>query len=204
MNADLYFFTSLPPLPEGAARRRVYVDESLDDDMVALLKGRGWDVIDLRLMPRTTTGDKIAVLQSTLEAVNFGSITRTKDQLKMIEAEGRLYGVFKGGEVEEATTSKDDERRVLTEQEIMQLFRYAKRPKNRSANHRKDGSTRKLYGIVLTKKLQNLEAAGYHDIANRLRIAHGDVRVLIEAGLLAEDGGELPDGHVPKTVEGAT
>ena len=82
--------------PEASAKERpkaLYVNESLTGDVASLLRVRGWNPVDVRLLPNTSDADRAEAVKCTLEGVRIGTIQADKERLRHLELEARIYGL---------------------------------------------------------------------------------------------------------------
>lgn len=71
----------------------LYVAETVSQADTVALKNRGWTVVDVRVLPSKSDGDRADSVKKWLEGVRVGSIIADKDIIKIVELEARAYGL---------------------------------------------------------------------------------------------------------------
>jgi hypothetical protein len=84
-----------PSAPEEERPKALYVNEGLPEVVTDWLREeRGWKVVDVRVMPNRSDGDRAESVKAFLEGVRCGSIEASKDLLRYIELEARICGLL--------------------------------------------------------------------------------------------------------------
>ena len=155
---ELSYFLSLPEVPQKQRPKVVYHEQNLAAEVKDTLKARGWEPVDVRLLPNITDADKAHRVKSLLEGASLGSIELSKDRLKYVELEAKIVGLIGTKEVGGETSDK------LDKAGLEALFPFAtSAPKST-----------KLKGVALSSKVKKLEEAGRSDLAEILKSNGGD------------------------------
>ena len=95
MSDELDKWRKWPPAPEEERPKALYVNEGLPKVVTDWLRSdRGWKVVDVRVMPNRSDGDRAESVKAYLEGVRCGSIEASKDLLRYIELEARICGLL--------------------------------------------------------------------------------------------------------------
>lgn len=167
----------LQDLPDnlGKAPLDVYVDQSVDHDTIALLKARGWSVVDVRLEP-----DPVAYIEKYLDGVARGTIEPDDKRMKWFDAAMKARGINnrKESDIKPKETKKDISVQELfgikkrKEDNLADMYKHPEkdqklgRPKGA-----KDKTPRKkntvLTGAALANKVRALRKKGRHAEAEK-------------------------------------
>ena len=85
-----------PSAPRHERPKNLYLAAGLSPDLSSILEGRGWRVIDVRVLPNQTDGARAEALKATLEGIRQGTIEADKDKLRWLELEAKVYGLLTG------------------------------------------------------------------------------------------------------------
>lgn len=102
---DQVDFSSWPEVPEAQRPKKLYVNKTLDPLQVLGLLQKGWELVDVRLLPGESDADRAAAVKAWLEGARQGSITVDPKELKHLELEARIVGLI--GSREGPSTTKD-------------------------------------------------------------------------------------------------
>lgn len=106
----------LPPVPAEKRPRRLPHAETLSLEISERLVEFGWAPTDVRLMPSDNVDQRRDVVLAWLEGVRLGTISPDQRQVKFIELEARLCGLYTGKETPKGKESIDNK----TLDELMQ------------------------------------------------------------------------------------
>ena len=93
MSEDLL---SWPAAPLDSRPKSLFVNSGVPDDVVSILDAKGWRVVDVRLLPNQSDGDRAEALKCNLEGIRQGTILAEKDRLRWLELEAKVYGLLTG------------------------------------------------------------------------------------------------------------
>lgn len=106
-------------MPKESRPKSLYVNQPLGPEDQAGLIDKGWQTIDVRVLPNKSDNDKATTLKAWLEGVRQGSIILDKDIIKLIELEARTYGLV-GQKTIEKPRSTDDAQDTVDE--LLDMF----------------------------------------------------------------------------------
>jgi hypothetical protein len=84
-----------PEVPQELRPKPLYVREQLASNEKEVLEKRGWNLIDVRILPARTDGERAEAVKATLEGIRQGSITNITDAsiVRFLELETKIYGM---------------------------------------------------------------------------------------------------------------
>lgn len=83
-----------PNVPETQKDKRLPHVGEIDESGAAVLSSKGWNPIDVRIMPSANDHDKAEQVKAWLEGVRLGVIEPDPKILKFVELEARTYGLL--------------------------------------------------------------------------------------------------------------
>ena len=86
--ADL---ASLPPVTE---RRELYIAQGIESTLMKLLTSRGYDIIDVRALPRTDPYEHQRAILAWIQGLSEGSIVANEERRKLLELEAKAHGLL--------------------------------------------------------------------------------------------------------------
>lgn len=107
-----------PPAPEDERPKALYVSELLPDVVGEWLAGQGWLVLDVRLLPNRSDGDRAEAVKAYLEGVRVGSIEPGKDRLRYLELEAKICGLLSN------KSRADDSMPTVTEETLEKVLDF--------------------------------------------------------------------------------
>lgn len=164
------FLKSLPKSP--TAKRPLYVNRSVSDELSVELGEKGWVVTDTRLI-----ADPVKRIEAMLDGAVFGSINLGLDDLKSLEFAAKIYGIANR---KEADRPKEEKKGDV---KIEDLLKFGKKrdenvdglinPTKRNTYKPKPTKDlkpkkRKLSGFVLDTKVAKLRKQHKHEEADRI------------------------------------
>ena len=105
-------FDNWPEVPPELRPKRLPHSGLISEAWSAELTRRGWEVVDVRLLPNETDHDRAEAVKAWLEGMRLGTIEIGKDAAKSLELEARVYGLLslnKFGLSDVPMSSVDDE-----------------------------------------------------------------------------------------------
>lgn len=99
-------FLHWPEVPEEQRPKKVYHRGLIKPEWAAILHNKGWDPIDVRLLPNATDTDRAEALKAWLEGIRYGTIEADPKQAKWLELEARVYGLHAGKGIPNASGDK--------------------------------------------------------------------------------------------------
>lgn len=82
---------SLPPVAE---RRELYVAQAISPELQKTLISRGYDIIDVRALPRTDPYEHQRAILAWIQGLSEGSIAANEEKRKMLELEAKAHGLL--------------------------------------------------------------------------------------------------------------
>ena len=79
--------------PHVQAKELYHVGD-LEIHELGYLEKRGWIVIDIRVLPNESDGDRATCLKNHLEGIRMGTIMPVKEGLRHLELEAKIYGLI--------------------------------------------------------------------------------------------------------------
>jgi len=181
-------FIGWPEAPEDERPKKLPVDFALEKKDAAALIAKGWEPIDVRVLPNKTDGDRAEAVKAYLEGARLGTITLTAPQIRHLELEAKIYGLLSVRNSATLNVEKPESdaldallsfsspraapaavQKIVTSPEQVKQPRKNGRPKGS-----KDKRPRSLGGVALLNKIKRLQRIGRDDEAIRLR-AQGTV-----------------------------
>jgi len=83
-----------PEVPQAQRPKKLFVASGIASPEVALLSTRGWELVDIRLLPAETDDERRTGIKACLEGIRLGSINATDGVAKYIELEAKIYGLL--------------------------------------------------------------------------------------------------------------
>jgi hypothetical protein len=112
--SDLQFdFDDLPVVPEDQRPRRLYVAQTLSSDAQLGAKARGWEVIDVRVLPSFSMEERRTAVLAYLEGSRCGSLALARSQLDALELEAKACGILGTKGLDEKPKEEIDEEDLL-------------------------------------------------------------------------------------------
>lgn len=90
----LFDVESWPPVPSADRPKPLYVNETLAPEAEATLTQRGWQIVDVRLLPDHSDQERAAAIQATLTGLRVGSIPNRAGLKEYLELEGKTCGLI--------------------------------------------------------------------------------------------------------------
>ena len=109
-------WTLWPSVPQAKRQKKLFLASTLTEAQAATLTAKGWDLVDIRLLPAETDEERGAGLKACLEGIRLGSIVATDGVAKYIELEAKIYGLL--SQKEQVTTKQLD---AATLQELLSV-----------------------------------------------------------------------------------
>lgn len=105
-------FLEWPEVPVESRPRKLFVNELVDKSVSVILSARGWQVVDVRILPGDNDVERSEAVQATLSGARTGSIILSSQQLRGVEIAARACGLVGNKETVapeaiEDTTSAD-------------------------------------------------------------------------------------------------
>lgn len=82
---------SLPPVVE---RRELYVAQGIGPTLTKLLTQRGYDIVDVRALPRTDPYEHQRAILAWIQGLSEGSIVANEERRKLLELEAKAHGLM--------------------------------------------------------------------------------------------------------------
>ena len=82
-----------PDVPEKQRPKRLPHAGAIDKDAVEILRTKGWEPIDVRLLPNASDAERGSALKATLEGIRFGTIACEASMQKFLDLEARSLGL---------------------------------------------------------------------------------------------------------------
>lgn len=89
-------WSTWPDVPEDQRPKELYHNYRLDAEDAGLLMEKGWEPLDVRLLPNKTDADKAESLKACLEGLRMGAIKLQQGIARYIEVEARILGLTSG------------------------------------------------------------------------------------------------------------
>lgn len=97
-----------PLVPPQLRPKPLFVNEFLSEEDLSLLKERGWDVQDVRLLPNSSMAERQRVVLAWLEGLRNGSIQAHPKIYDTLELEAKTCGLTQAKEPTEKPKSLDN------------------------------------------------------------------------------------------------
>lgn len=94
MDEGIIDLLTFPEVPLENRPQCIYIDYLLDAETVEAMRGRGYQVIDVRSLPNATDGDRAESVKAHLQGVRQRTILPTEGAIRYIELEARIYGLL--------------------------------------------------------------------------------------------------------------
>lgn len=108
---------SWPIVPDGAgSRRRFYTNLPLSMEQTLALQNRGWDVIDVRLLPEDTDAERQTCVRAWLWGLNNGTISPPNPKIyDILDLKAKACGLVGNKEASQdvGKVNKDDLQQLL-------------------------------------------------------------------------------------------
>lgn len=88
-------FKDWPDVPVDQRPKRLF-HRGIVGEWELPLRVKGWDPVDVRLLPNATDHDRAEALKAWLEGIRYGTIEADPKQAKWLELESRVYGLHAG------------------------------------------------------------------------------------------------------------
>lgn len=82
-----------PNVPQNQQPRKFWTNQNIDDIEKMALQDKGWEVVDVRLMPETTDQERQEVVRAYLWGVTNGTIPNTKALLDVLDLKAKACGL---------------------------------------------------------------------------------------------------------------
>lgn len=83
-------------MPKEQRPKKLYHAGGIEESTLSSLIERGWDPIDVRLLPNETDEDRRLALKARLEGIRYGTIDMDPKLSKWMELEAKVYEIHKG------------------------------------------------------------------------------------------------------------
>jgi hypothetical protein len=85
-----------PEVPPDQRPKKLFHSGLIKPDIDKVLREKGWDPVDVRLISNITDDDRRAALKAWLEGIRFGTIEVDPRNAKWMELETKVYEIHKG------------------------------------------------------------------------------------------------------------
>lgn len=83
-----------PDVPAASRPARLYVDQNLSDEAKQAFTVKGWEVVDVRLLPYSSDQERSVAIQAILAGLRVGSIATRTGLREYLELEGKSCGLI--------------------------------------------------------------------------------------------------------------
>lgn len=85
---------TFPDVPLEQRPQKIYIDYMLPSETTEKLNARGWEIIDVRVLPNATDGDRAEAVKVHLQGVRQRTILPPEGTIRHLELEARIYGLL--------------------------------------------------------------------------------------------------------------